>query len=227
MKPAKLPNSHTRPAPYNSGLDRGKPSLNSVGGMPLLRWTAAQDGSTWPGHSSMPRSTLTTLKLHGTTQTKAAKNETQNTKPSENHFSSAFCAVVIAVMASLRNALGGAHQDAIAATVYVGLAPAGTEPVAICRGSSSNFQSGPHSPMAEAIGLNPMRVRVRVPRWARADSPTGRGGGFKIRSVHVRPLLSAPAFAASRLRLASQPRNGEGCRPSKRTERSVQNAPIA
>src|SRR3977135_2856516 len=37
----------------------------------------------------------------------------------------------------------------------------------------------PRSPMAEAVGLNPMPVRVRLPRRARADSPTGRRGGFK------------------------------------------------
>src|SRR5262245_53307358 len=118
--------------------------------------------------------------------------------------------------------------------MYVGLAPARTEPAEICCGSSGDFQSGPHSPMAEAIGLNPMRVRVRVPRRARADSPTGRGGGFKIRSVQVRALLSAPAFAASLLQLASQPRSGEGCPPKLQRRRatteqnaSVKNAPIA
>ena len=34
--------------------------------------------------------------------------------------------------------------------------------------------------------LKPWSVRVRVPLRVRADSPTGRGGGFKTRSVQVR-----------------------------------------
>src|SRR5262249_21928831 len=46
-------------------------------------------------------------------------------------------------------------------------------------------QCGPHSPTAEAIGLNPMRVRVRIPR-------------------------RAPAFAGARLRSASLQHPAEG-----------------
>src|SRR5437867_3173818 len=89
----------------------------------------------------MPRSTLTTPKLHGTTQTKAAANEIQNTNPTENHFSSAFCAVV---MASLRNAYWAHHTrfDAIAAMVYVGLAPARTETATTCERNVTNSIPG-------------------------------------------------------------------------------------
>ena len=48
------------------------------------------------------------------------------------------------------------------------------------------------SPTAEAEGLNPSHVRVRVTPRARAGSPIGRGSGFKHRSVRVQITLGAP-----------------------------------
>src|SRR5215510_16602156 len=60
--------------------------------------------------------------------------------------------------------------------MYVGLAPARTEPAEICCGSSGDFQSGPHSPMAEAIGLTRCEC------------------GFESRGGHA--LIAQPAEAA-------------------------------
>jgi hypothetical protein len=49
--------------------------------------------------------------------------------------------------------------------------------------------------MAEAGGLNPRRLRVRIAPRARARSPTGRDSGFKSRPVQVRSLPRAPIDA--------------------------------
>src|SRR4051794_23911136 len=63
---------------------------------------------------------------------------------------------------------------------------------------------GPHSPTAEAVGLNPIKVRVRIPRRAPAPQRTGAGAvGKPAIGGGVRPRGGPPAFGGA-------PLGGEG-----------------